>query len=130
MIYLTVDQVIGLQALVIAASGGRPGILNMGNIQSAVALPQQAFGGQELYPTVAEKASAIGFSLACNHGFNDGNKRIGHAAMETFLVRNGYEIAASVDEQERTFLDLASHKLTRAQFTDWVERHITPLPGA
>jgi death-on-curing protein len=56
------------------------------------------FGGQELYPSLGEKA-ALGFSLVCNHPFVDGNKRVGHAAMETFLVLNGWELAADVDEQ-------------------------------
>ena len=51
-----------------------------------------------LYPTAVEKAAALGFALVMNHPFVDGNKRIGHAAMETFLVLNGYEIVASTDE--------------------------------
>ena len=45
-------------------------------------------------------AFALGFALIQGHPFIDGNKRIGHAAMEVFLVLNGFEINASVDEQE------------------------------
>lgn len=48
------------------------------------------------------------FSIAVNHPFVDGNKRAGHAAMETFLVINGYEIIATVDEAEQVMLDVAS----------------------
>jgi death-on-curing protein len=59
-----------------------------------------------------------------NHPFVDGNKRIGHAAMETFLILNGFEIEASVDEQEKIILDLADGKLDRETFTDWVGKHI------
>ena len=44
-----------------------------------------------MIPSVAEKAAALGFSLVCNHPFVDGNKRVGHATMETFLVLNGWE---------------------------------------
>lgn len=127
MIYLTTDEVIHLQAAVIAQSGGLPGIKNMGMIDSGVAQPQMTFGGQELYPTLAEKAAAIGFSLACNHGFEDGNKRIGHAAMETLLVLNGHEIDAPVDEQQRVFLTLAAAAMTREEFTTWVQQHIRPI---
>lgn len=58
------------------------------------------FGGEDLYPTVIEKAIALGFSMIMNHPFVDGNKRTGHAALETFLILNGLEISASVDEQE------------------------------
>jgi prophage maintenance system killer protein len=71
------------------------------------------FGGDDLYPTVVEKAAALGFLPVMNHPFVDGNKRIGHAAMETFLVLNGYEIAASADEQERVVLDLTAGHLER-----------------
>jgi death-on-curing protein len=57
---------------------------------------------------VIEKAAALGFSLISNRPFVDGNKRIGHAAMETFLVLNGFEIAAPVDEQEQVILRVAA----------------------
>lgn len=127
MIYLTLDEVVQLQAAVIAQSGGLPGIKNAGMIDSAVAQPQMTFGGQDLYPTLAEKAAALGFSLACNHGFEDGNKRIGHAAMEVFLVLNGHEIDAAVDEQERVFLTLAAARMTREEFTTWVQQHVRPI---
>ncbi len=59
-----------------------------------------------------------------NHPSVDGNKRVGHAAMETFLVMNGYEIRADVDEQERVMLELASGKLSRKNFAEWLNGHI------
>jgi death-on-curing protein len=129
MIYLDADDVIRLQEMVIARSGGLPGIKDRGLIESAVAQPRQSFGGQDLSPTLADKAAALGFSLARNHGFEDGNKRIGHAAMETFLVLNGFEIDAPVDEQETVFLQLAAGQMTRDEFTDWVRRHVAALRG-
>ena len=52
-----------------------------------------------------------------NHPFMDGNKRIGHAAMEVFLILNGLEINASVDEQEKIILAVASGELNRKAFT-------------
>ena len=82
------------------------------------------FGGAELYPTLADKAAALGFSLICNHPFVDGNKRIGHAAMESFLVLNGYELTASVDEQEAVILNVASGQMKRDDFTEWVKNHL------
>ncbi len=84
------------------------------------------FDGQALYPSLVEKASALGFSLIRNHPFVDGNKRIGHAAMETFLVLNGYEIEASVDELERVILQVASGEMGREAFTEWLRAHIVP----
>jgi death-on-curing protein len=127
MIYLTTEEVIGLQEQLIQQSGGATGIRDHGLIDSAVYQPQASFGGHELNPTLADKAAALGFSLALNHGFIDGNKRIAHAAMEVFLVRNGFEFQAGVDEQEATILQLAAGNLTREDFTEWVRQHIVPL---
>ena len=84
------------------------GLRDRGAIESAVAQPEMTFGGDDLYPTIAEKAAALGHSLIQNHPFIDGNKRVGHAAIEVFLVLNGYEISASVDEQEQTVLTVAN----------------------
>jgi death-on-curing protein len=127
MIFLDVDEVVRLQEALILQSGGDPGILDRGKIESAVAQPRMTFGGVDLYPTLAEKAAALGFSLASNHGFVDGNKRIGHAAMEVFFVLNGAEIRAGVDEQEAGFLRLASHQMSRSEFTEWVRQHVVTL---
>ena len=54
----------------------------------------------------------------------DGNKRTGHAAMEIFLVLNGFEIKASVDEQEHVILLLAAGEIQRDEFTDWLRAHL------
>ncbi len=54
----------------------------------------------------------------------DGNKRVGHAAMEVSLILNGFEIEASIDDQEKIILDLAAGKVDREQFTGWVNNHI------
>ncbi len=129
MIYLTTGEVIRLHAWLIEQSGGAPGVRDRGLIESAVSQPQASFSGIELNPTLADKAAAVGFSLARNHGFIDGNKRIAHAALETFLVRTGFELRAGVDEQESVFLQLAAGTLTREQFVDWVRQHVTPLTG-
>jgi len=125
MRHLTLNEVLDLYRQVMEQSGGAVGIRDLNALESAVAQPRMTFGGEELYPTVVEKASALGFSLVMNHPFVDGNKRIGHAAMETFLVLNGFEINASVDEQERVILQLAASKLDRDQFTKWLHAHIT-----
>ena len=103
------------------------GILDLGAVESAVAQPRMTFNGEELYPTIVEKASALGFLLIQNHPFVDGNKRAGHAAMESFLMFNGYEISASVDEQEKVVLGVASGKMDRNAFMDWLRSHIVEL---
>ena len=75
-----------------------------------MAQPRQSFDGADLYPSIPEKAAALGFSLISNHPFIDGNKRVGHAAIEIFLILNGHELHADVDEQERLVLGVAAER--------------------
>jgi death-on-curing protein len=98
----------------------------LGRLEAAVAQPRASFDGKDLYPGVIEKAAALGFSLVMGHPFVDGNKRTGHAAMETFLVLNGYELNAPVDEQERTMLGLAAGKIDREGLLEWVQSRAIP----
>ncbi|MFH1907395.1 MAG: type II toxin-antitoxin system death-on-curing family toxin [Chloroflexota bacterium] len=127
MRYLTVSEILEIYSRVMEQSGGSVGILDLGALESAVAQPRMTFNGEELYPTIVEKASALGFSLIQNHPFVDGNKRAGHAAMETFLMLNGYEISASVDGQVEIVLGVASGKISRKAFTGWLRNHIVDL---
>ena len=129
MRYLALDEVLELHHLALAQTGGAPGLRDLGALQSAVAQPEMTFSGVELYPTLGEKAAALAFSLVMNHPFVDGNKRVGHAAMETFLVLNGHELRAAVDEQEGVFLQLAAGQRSREEFTDWVRAHVVERAG-
>lgn len=126
MRYLTLGEVVALQQRIIAATGGAAGIRELAALESAVAQPRASFDGEDLYPGVIEKAAALGFSLVMGHPFLDGNKRTGHAAMETFLVLNGYEVSAPVDEQERLMLQLAAGELSRDGFVEWVRSRALP----
>jgi death-on-curing protein len=120
--YLTLAEVLRLHQQAVAETGGAHGVRDLGALESAVAQPRAPFGGRDLYVDLLEKASALCFSLVSNHPFVDGNKRIGHAAMEVFLVLNGMEIDASVDEAERVILGVASGSVSRAELLKWVQR--------
>src|SRR5207244_5632711 len=122
--YPTVAEIVYLQRRLIETSGGSHGIREQGQLESAVSQSQMTFGGQELYPTLYEKAAALGFSLIMNHPFLDGNKRIGHAAMELLLRRNGHRLSCETDEQERIILSVAAGELKREEFVEWVKDHI------
>ena len=124
MRYLTVSELLQLHRYLVKQSGGSAGIRSTGALDSALAQPRMTFSGQDLYPTIVEKAAALGFSLIRNHPFVDGNKRTGHAAMEVFLFLNGHEIDASVDEQEQIILRLAAGGLEREAFTGWLRDHV------
>jgi death on curing protein len=124
MRYLTIEQVIDLHRLVISRSGGSPGIRDINALEGAVAQPMMTFDEVDLYPTLAAKAGALAHSLIQNHPFIDGNKRVGHAAMEVLLVINGFEINATVEEQEKIILAVASGQFSREQLTDWIDDHL------
>lgn len=124
MRYLSLNEVLDIYAKIMNQSGGAIGIRDIGAFESAIAQPRMSYGGNDLYPTIVEKAGALCFSLVMNHPFLDGNKRIGHAAMEIFLVLNGYEIESTVDEQESIILNLASGKIERTEFNEWLKLHI------
>ena len=128
--YLDVERVKRLHALVLERSGGSAGLRDEGALESAVAQPQASFGGEDLYPSLVEKAAALAYALVKNHAFIDGNKRIGQAAMEVFLLLNGYEIAATVDDQETLFLNLAAGEVSREALTAWIAKHVVSHSGA
>jgi death-on-curing protein len=121
--YLSVNDVITLYRRVMAQSGGLMGIRSFPALESAVMQPRATFDGTELYPSLIEKAAILGYMLIQNHPFVDGNKRIGHAAMEVFLLINGYEIQAGVDDQEQLILGVASGTIGKEPLTTWLETH-------
>jgi len=127
MRYLGLGEVVDLHRRILQVTGGAMGLRDLGALESAIAQPQATFGGVDLYPTLAEKAAALCFALVQGHPFVDGNKRVGHAAMETFLVLNGSEVEATVDDQERLILNLAAGRIERNQLVDWLRQHLKPI---
>ena len=123
MRYLSLGEIVDLHQLLLDQTGGSGGIRDLGGLESALAQPRATFDGTDLHPTIIQKAAALAFSLALNHPFVDGNKRVAHAAMEVFLLMNGWELVGTVDEQERLMLDLADGQMTREQLTAWLEQH-------
>ena len=122
--FLSLSQILLIHHRLIQQSGGTPGLRDLAALESAVAQPKMTFDNNALYPTLSDKASALGFSLINNHPFIDGNKRICHAAIEVFLVLNGYEIDASVTDQEKVILQLATGKMERAELVHWLKAHM------
>ena len=80
--YLLLGEIIELNRLIMKEADQNVGLLNIGLLESAMAQPRMTFGGKDLYASLSEKAASIGFAIINNHPFADGNKRLGHAAME------------------------------------------------
>jgi len=125
MRYLTLAEVLDLHQRLLSATGGAGGVRDLAALESSVAQPRATFDRQDLYADLVAKAAVLCYGLVRNHPFVDGNKRLGHAAMETFLMLNGAEVDANVDEQERIILNLAAGHVSREDFTSWLRDHTT-----
>ena len=101
-LFLTLDEVLGIHADQIRRYGGRPGVRDLGLLQSAMAMPETTFEGEFLHGTVFEMAAAYLFHVARNHPFVDGNKRAALMCALVFLGLNGQRLDADpVDLFER-----------------------------
>jgi death-on-curing protein len=117
---------LNLYGRVMEVGGGASAIRDLGALESALAQPRVTFSDKELYPSLAEKASALGFSIIGNHPFVDGNKGIRHAAVEVFMVLNGFELSATIDDAERVILGVAAGTTSRDEFTAWIRTALVP----
>lgn len=96
------------------------GVRDMALLESAVNVPFQTFGGNELYPTVQDKAARLLFGIANNHAFIDGNKRTAVHAMEMFLLLNNVSLECSDDELEEIVIAVADSTLSYEQLVRWI----------
>jgi death-on-curing protein len=85
--YLTVADVLGMHTVLIQRYGGLPGVRDPGTLEASLYRPQTGY-----YKDTIEQAAALMESLAMNHPFVDGNKRIAFASMDVFLRLNGYKL--------------------------------------
>ncbi len=119
--YLTVQEVLFIHARLIATTGGEHGVRDLGLLESAVARPQAAFDGEDLYPDLWRKTAALMQSLVQNHPFVDGNKRTGITAAAMFLRRNGRILQTSSAELERFTLWVTEERPLLDEMANWFE---------
>ena len=99
------------------------GLRDKSLLESAIGAPFQTFAGEDLYPTLQEKAARLCFGIATNHPFVDGNKRTAVHAMELFLILNNFPIRYDDDEMERVVIDVANDKMDVKALTQWIQQH-------
>ena len=117
------DTVLRLHSKMIHHSGGSDGVRDIGLVHSAIARASAAYGGVEAYPTLVEKAAAMGCGLAQNHGFIDGNKRIGIAVMLLILRRNAVQPAYKQQELVTLGLSVAQGTADVPDVLNWILSH-------
>lgn len=124
MIRFTKNQYLLLHRDLIQKFGGIDGLRDDGLFESAIETPFQTFGGQDLYPTLIEKAARLAYGLIKNHPFLDGNKRIGAHAMLVFLEINGVKIHFDDAELIRKIYEVADNSISYENFLEWLEGKI------
>ena len=124
MIILTTDEIIEIHEKLITATGGSPGLRDMGLLESAVLGCTQTFDGEDLYPTVIEKASRMAYSICKNHPFTDGNKRVAVTALLVILRINDVNLSFTQEELILIGLGIADGTIGYEDIIAWVNRHI------
>ena len=123
MIRLSKSQVLLIHDQVIAETGGSSGLRDEGMLDSALNAPFQTFSGEDIYPSLQQKATRLCFGLVKNHPFTDGNKRIGAHAMLVFLALNGIELQYLQTELSDIILQLAAGEIESADLLHWILAH-------
>ncbi len=116
-------QILLLHSEIIKNTGGTDGIRDEGLLDSALNVPFQTFGGQELYPSLIEKAARLGYSLIKNHAFVDGNKRIGTHAMLVLLDINNITLGYQDDDLIKIIYDIAAGISDYQDLLSWLIEH-------
>ena len=124
MIWISAEDVILIHSRVIEGSGGLDGLRDRDGLEAAVSAPMQTFDGKELYPTDLEKIARLGFGLASNHAFVDGNKRIGAMMTQLLLKCNGYDLTLHTGELADMFIAIADGTAKEKDLLDWIHRHL------
>ena len=123
MIRLSKSQILMLHDQLVEATGGSSGLRDEGMLDSALNAPFQTFGGEDVYPSLQQKAARLCFGLVNNHPFVDGNKRIGAHAMLVFLALNGIELQYTQTELSDVILQLAAGAIPSSTLLEWILTH-------
>ena len=123
MIRLSKTQILLLHEQLIAETGGSSGLRDEGMLDSALYAPFQTFGGEDVYPSLQQKAARLCFGLVKNHPFLDGNKRIGAHVMLVFLALNGIELRHTQTELSDVILQLAAGTIQSSDLLSWILAH-------
>lgn len=119
-LYPTLSETIELHVRLIDRFGGKAGVRDLGLLESALMRPQTGY-----YKSLSLQASALMQSLAQNHPFIDGNKRVAFASTAIFLRMNGYQLKVDADNGESFLIDkVIKTKVSIEVIADWLEKYM------
>ena len=96
------------------------GVRDENLLASAVNTPFQTFMGNDLYPSIYDKAAQLCYGIVKNHPFTDGNKRTALHSMYVYLIINGFDIIATQQEVEDLIIDVAAGNMRNVELAQWL----------
>lgn len=123
-IFLSLDDVLQIHQYQLEEYGGSDGIRDIGLIESAIAQPQQQFGGAYVHSDIATMSAAYLFHLCSNHGFVDGNKRAGVQAALVFLYMNGVDHECDADDLADLAEGVASGTVEKGDAIEYFQKQL------
>lgn len=124
---LSLRWLLTVHVVLVKRYGGATGVRDVNAIGSALHRPLTSFGGRQKYATPFERAAALWVALIRNHGFIDGNKRTGTAAMTRWLLTEGYRLRSGQDELVEAAVSIATNKMDETGAANWLEAHSAPV---
>lgn len=128
---LTLSDIVEIDRQAIQEFGGLflnadDNLVNPGSLEYILEAVWGSMFGVEPYPTIVEKAAAIGWTIMAKHVFHDGNKRTGMLACQIFLELNGYDMRIALDGPDQEVIAIsegvAKQEISISEFTRWVEQ--------
>jgi len=114
----------GIHKLLVKEFGGTDGLRSQAQLESALARPYATFDGEDLYPSIADKAATLLESILINHPFVDGNKRTGYTLMRLMLLENGLDILASEHEKYKLVVAVAAGEAGMEDIKRWLDKYV------
>ncbi|MCX7922109.1 MAG: type II toxin-antitoxin system death-on-curing family toxin [Clostridia bacterium] len=124
MKFLSFENIILFHEKIVKETGGSAGIRDRGLVESALNRAFMTYDGKDLYPNITEKIAVIAHSLISNHGFIDGNKRIGVAVMVILLKMNSIKVSYTQQELIDLGLKIAEGLMREKDILVWINEHI------
>ena len=103
------------------------GVRDENLLASAVYTPFQTFMGNDLYPSLYDKAAQLCYGIANNHPFTDGNKRTALHSMYVYLIINGFDITATQQDVENMIIDVAAGNMTNTELGQWLQKNTVEI---
>ena len=124
--FLSEEEVHIIHEEALHAFGGQNGVRSESLLKSAIAMPEQSFGGDYLHAYPFGMAAAYAFHLAENQPFIDGNKRVALLSALQFLKRAGFEIDDPENKLYTAMIDVGNHRLTKEGLADLLKNMAAP----